>query len=366
MNHILLFESYKSQKELEKLIYQIFIYAAEKTNKEAKDSIFYIPNIYLSDYPELLNEYVELKEFIEKGKCFIGFTRNNIKRSEGSFSFNTYGREITLYYGDEFLDKLKEYHNKGYDLASILYYEFNNTLLHEIQHAYDHYRSGGKALLQSDKFINNKIIKTELKKTFDEGGKLSQDEIDFINKHHNQYLNLKHEVDARFTTALSKLRIFKSKYDDNFEPLFYYVTPWEEVIKNFKFEMAGWDKLTTEEKKRLVRRLYQFYEYEKDKAEKMNKEIKNHDKRKPVIFKETIYRIPTKEELLEVDSFKLNSDEIIKGLSYTIIGRGIKRDKEINMIIKSLKLLVDLFPNNKEYTKALEKYISENKKKSTF
>lgn len=73
----------------------------------------------------------------------------------------------------------------------------------------------------------------------------------------------------------------------------------------------------------------------------------------PDIFKRTIYRIPTESELENVDSFKLSSSEILDGFKYTIVGRGIFSQKNKNMIIESIKLLCELFPENIEYKKSL-------------
>jgi hypothetical protein len=75
---------------------------------------------------------------------------------------------------------------------------------------------------------------------------------------------------------------------------------------------------------------------------------------KPKIFQQTIYRLPTKEELLEINSCNLSVNEIINGFSYTIIGRGISSLKNKKMIIESIKLLTNQFPNNKTYKEALE------------
>lgn len=89
------------------------------------------------------------------------------------------------------------------------------------------------------------------------------------------------------------------------------------------------------------------------------KRIKNKSKKhktasnKPSIFKRTIYRLPTEEELKEVDSYNLSPDEIINGFSYTIVGRGIMRQKNKDLIITSIKLLNDMFPG--KYEKALNR-----------
>ena len=83
------------------------------------------------------------------------------------------------------------------------------------------------------------------------------------------------------------------------------------------------------------------------------KTINEESESKPDIFTHTIYRLPTKEELIDVNSFNLSPEKIKNGFGYTIIGRGIKSKKNKEMIIQSISKLCDLFPENENYKKAL-------------
>jgi len=83
--------------------------------------------------------------------------------------------------------------------------------------------------------------------------------------------------------------------------------------------------------------------------------LKIAPKNKPSIFKKTIYRLPTEEELDEVHSFKLSSDKLLDGFCYTIIGRGILSQDNKNKIISSIKMLCSMHPKNIEYKNALSK-----------
>jgi hypothetical protein len=74
----------------------------------------------------------------------------------------------------------------------------------------------------------------------------------------------------------------------------------------------------------------------------------------PYIFQHTIYRIPTVEELKDVNSYNLSAKEIFNGFGYTIIGRGIKSEKNKKMIINSIKKLCNLYTDNKTYEESLE------------
>jgi hypothetical protein len=86
------------------------------------------------------------------------------------------------------------------------------------------------------------------------------------------------------------------------------------------------------------------------------------DRSMPTIFTRTIYRLPTHEELFEVNNYQLEADEIVKGFSYTIIGRGMRSPSNVNMIKESIKMLCDLYPENPEYKKALDNIAPPNPK----
>ena len=79
---------------------------------------------------------------------------------------------------------------------------------------------------------------------------------------------------------------------------------------------------------------------------------KNYDL--PSIFRGTAYRIPTEEEFKEIDSYNLKAHDIVDGFCYTIIGKGINSQKNIETIIKCVKMLSDMFPENEEYKKAIK------------
>ena len=80
----------------------------------------------------------------------------------------------------------------------------------------------------------------------------------------------------------------------------------------------------------------------------------NESTEKPSIFEETIYRLPNIEELNEVNDFDLTSEELIRGLSYTIVGRGIMDSVKKDRIIESITKLIELYPENPNYKLALE------------
>jgi hypothetical protein len=87
-----------------------------------------------------------------------------------------------------------------------------------------------------------------------------------------------------------------------------------------------------------------------------NTDIIEEDPFVPSIFTHTIYRMPTDEELEEFGKFELDADEIIKGFSYTMIGRGRKNPTNRKLISDSIKRLTEMFPHNEDYKEAYVKF----------
>jgi hypothetical protein len=79
------------------------------------------------------------------------------------------------------------------------------------------------------------------------------------------------------------------------------------------------------------------------------------EKKKPSFFSGTKYRLPTMEELKEIDDYKPTVGEIIQGTGYAIIGRGLEGPEQKDMIINIIESLCSLDLENKNYKEALKK-----------
>ena len=77
--------------------------------------------------------------------------------------------------------------------------------------------------------------------------------------------------------------------------------------------------------------------------------------KKPSFFSGTKYRLPTKEELKEIDDCNCSVGEIIQGTGYAIIGRRIKGQEQKDMIINIIESLCEFDPKNNNYKEALKK-----------
>jgi hypothetical protein len=109
---------------------------------------------------------------------------------------------------------------------------WSDTLMHELQHAYDDFRSGGKY----DETREQKRYSTN-------DGILSDKEKEDI------YLKIPHEYWARFSSTASNLDIKNKSFPD--------------IWNDFKINFIGYDVLDSSVRERLMKALYKFYDLNK-------------------------------------------------------------------------------------------------------
>lgn len=243
-------ESIQSQKDLE-LICDMLIslfknnsreqynvglsfFNANKTDSNQpydKDNFFeFLPTLYLN-YNDVKYSKKLSRSFLNIFKSFgkpikVSFVPLNNDMNLGIY----YGRNINLIKlncNAKILGNYPEIYVKNFNhiIVNNFIQMFRETIIHELQHWYDDIRSKGKYF---DKNDNNNI---------------------------QQYLNLSHEISARFTENVSKLDDV-NEYD-NFKDYF------EHFINMFD----GWKNLDEKIKKRLTVRLFTHYK-EMDKLQK--------------------------------------------------------------------------------------------------
>ena len=215
--------------------------------KLTSKNIYFFNNMFLSyfiyeinqteDKNVLRKKYGELFEFITVSECRI-----SLYYSRSSY-YRPVLNKITINTGTKkFVDTLYSYDifNKEYskdEQEQILKHAFDvgikRAIIHELQHAYDEYRTEGKA--DTDK------------KSKDYFQKLSQytNPKDMFGNEtlFRQYLNLQGELWARFTDTLYKVPEYK--YED-----------FDDWLWHFKTEFKGYDILSPKNKKRLYNALY--------------------------------------------------------------------------------------------------------------
>lgn len=280
--HNILDETYASVNEIKELANDVLKKIADNNFQQYnKDKEFkYIYGLRLSDID--INKYKEIKDFIKNMNIQISLLpKNSNNKSYGEYGnfetkkgeyFNPHLlRDINIYYDYNLVknridEVIKDYGEvEAFDVYSKLYYQVNSSLVHELQHAYDDYRSNGMA-------YNTKQFKAFKEKSYDKSSKIARSQINDLETLKN-YLNLPHEIWARFSQAMIKVRFYTSDYDQQGNIIEYKMYPIGEVLKTFKMYYDKFDVLSDEMKKRLYRKAAQFWNYEKEKTDRLNKRI---------------------------------------------------------------------------------------------
>lgn len=282
---ILLFETYTSQKQLEKICDQIIEKMADKTDDYFKGKpVNQIMSIKLG---EIDNNDEDMKYFIEECEDMLiaivtpesvtnyNFTEKGMYRTTKSGSFVIFIQEI---YSN--IIKINEYPKTLYKtrkdaIISYVSKDYKSTLLHEILHAFDDFRSHGKALdMRKSKFYNN----VNKFKTLSQKENKTEEEKELLLMFDKDYLNVRFEVDARLSQALYKINFFNLDLDLSLEynKDYYKMRDFKDVLRDFKSNMNAFYALDEKQKKRVLTKLGSFYEKEKDLVVKLNKELKQY------------------------------------------------------------------------------------------
>lgn len=276
-------ESLTDEKFLNKLSNDILKHIAEVFLKKEKHLIWkrteedgsnsyniYAPDFDIYKYTLDLGSYPEnIKDWIENNGLRIIFTTYD---KQTNF-LGSYKSPKTIYlsyesnssvledlwlmiqgkyisFGDQILN------TKATDIYIKLFYKYHSTLLHELRHAFDDYRS-------KRKYLNTKRWFNHLEKHSDALENLNNSNIDpdklfkLKSNNYKSYLKLAHEINARFSQALSKIH-FDKFIDDSWEikekKLF------EEVLKDFKYQFENWRLLTPKMQQWITKRLYKYWD----------------------------------------------------------------------------------------------------------
>lgn len=282
-------EDYSSIKEIKDLANQILIFAgkvnSEYVNRQFSESnnesmIYLYPVKLIDVYQENAKLFTSLGNFITNSNVMIQFI---VTRKEngtlGNYGFSaekefdtTRSRSIRLFYGKSMSEKLWKDKNEyrvvdGKDLYFTFWYAFHSTLEHELQHAYDDYRSNSHVFLTKgyEKFVN--------KYSTENAAEIDSDFIKSSEKN-KQYLRLQHEINARFTQAINNIHFTDSDFRETIEGvpyLTYTMKPIEKLLRDFKYEFSGWNAMTDKTKKNLYRKVSQYWHKEQEGLSTKNK-----------------------------------------------------------------------------------------------
>lgn len=256
-------ESLESQNNIEALALDVLREAARLTIiydiLKTDDGQKYIRNISSVNIKGLPRKKYSKKfqNFIESSNLQIIF-RKNMGGSMGKNS-STLGQYQTpsiifLNLKDDFLktlnEKIKEISTfDKLDLFTSLYYVFESTLIHEIQHAYDDWISKGKYMEN----VKSNQFQKDINQHFRHANEEASDEQ--YNTTFNNYTFLPHEINARFTQAFKKIRKYSLDKGDN-SNMIMIKKSFEEFKKDLALEFEHWYQMGDGVKKRLIKRLY--------------------------------------------------------------------------------------------------------------
>ena len=274
----LLDETHTAQKDLEKLTTNILKKMGEYVLIQKSEGDTLTDKNFPSVMTSVLDNdgYKEIQDFLDDVNIPIRpvkqigksrTTRGNLayaspSRNDGFEDFN-----ISLKIPEGAIEQLRSELEKenltSEDLYFSLYYPFYSTLLHELQHAYDAWRSKGKSFGGEDdknyKQIMSKANAVRDKVKFDKSN-ATPEEIEAYNKGAIAYWNLVHEINARFSQAVSDIALTDIDFDSpDYDTI---KGDWKRVFTEFKNTFVGWEYLSDKMKRKITIRLAKAYQEE--------------------------------------------------------------------------------------------------------
>lgn len=281
-------ETYTSIQEVKKLGNELLKNVA-LNNLEIikKDGQFkYLYGLHLKNVNNIM-DYKDLRGFINRLNVYISFVPKDGSGDKGEYSVIKYKtkekfkhqdeREINIYYDynyikDKIEDKLqiKGDNFTDHDLYLILYNEMYSTIIHELQHAYDDYRSRGMS-------YNTKEFNKYREKYMSQiANNFHQKTIDNY-EHLKDYYNLPHEIWARFTQTIHDIKFMDLDFpeDENGNMYMKYnMYPIKDIVKKFTNKFNGYSVLTDKMKRKLINKVVQFWHYEQERLPELNDKLK--------------------------------------------------------------------------------------------
>lgn len=264
-------ETFQSVKEIGALAAEVLKAIARKNfYKYNRNNAFsYLEGIHLSDVKGQ-ERYPTFKDFVEHANIQISLIpKPNSVTHKGEYSAQGRSHDynssnpmaINAFYDYDAMNaevtSLLTRNGKidETDLYLKLHYPFYSTLIHELQHAYDDYRSKNHAF-RTKEFIaySDKYYSRERERV---GNDL---------ENIKQYLNLPHEIWARFSQVVTNIHF--STFDIVDDKMVTEMSPIEYVVNQFKTSFHGYRHLSEPMRKKLLSKIVQFWYHEKEELDK--------------------------------------------------------------------------------------------------
>ncbi len=184
---------------------------------------------------------------------------------------------IQLFYTDAYVNYLRTTFSDLSELTEdrlhrIFSYTFISPLIHELRHVYDSFRSRGK-------YVDSKKAKEYFQKYHPFGKEESTPKTP---EQYDEYINLPHEVWARFTQWLQSQGKFyqmgKSRphveLENGKKKWFASMRDVNTLIQNLKvYDNMFWDKLSEEDRRRLIKAVINHWNDVKEEVENYNQKL---------------------------------------------------------------------------------------------
>lgn len=214
-------------------------------------------------FDKLNYSYAKINDFLKDFKLTIKFTRTLGDKTSGQFKPYTDNEGLLiLRLSPQEVSKLLEKYvlnNLSQPITEQLINSMvdniyndiiteveRDTVAHELQHAYDSWISKRKYTAS----------KASIKYRAD----YPDENTPITDKQYYDYLRLPHEVNARFTETVRKLKLIVKKDDGSFD-----MVDFEKVKKEFEDNFEGFNLIQPKMAKRLIKRLYAYYLSVKEK-----------------------------------------------------------------------------------------------------
>ena len=233
-----LFETYESQNEIEEFVDDVIQGMSELILNVMKRGYSKIIQTPIKKFNNV--KYTELSKYLDETNGWIAVlplaSDDGKKRIIGTFVKES-GDIILKFPFEEILETIGSDDDVNeltvgnieafFHDDSIIGISPRETLIHEVQHAFDDWRSKGKAFQskQASKYLQSPSD--------------------------TAYLRLPHEISSRFTEAISKIDAGKT-------------IPMAYFLEDFKKNFIGWNEMTPNIQKRLIRRASNFWQSKKE------------------------------------------------------------------------------------------------------
>jgi hypothetical protein len=218
------------------------------------ESNFYIKGMVINKANIDINQYFKLKEFILSGLFSLNF--DDIGKGKGKFVNGKiiidYNVKDFVFYLNNQIERANKDNKSGEiskddsikSLNHAMELAFKKVIVHELQHAFDHFKSNGKF--------------TSDKKSNDYYDNKKEDPNRYL-----KYLNLPHEYWARFTDTVINLNFHQS---------------FNLFFGSFKLYFLGWRFLPPNSKKILSKAAYKYWDIKRETISDEVLQILNLDK----------------------------------------------------------------------------------------